>query len=146
MCTLADIITRWPNNIKAVPCPLGPYWQDYETLTVEDGLVQHGEALIVPLSEGERTLQQLCQFHQGTTKAQLFMHGCVFCPGINKAIEEAVWQCETCTWFQAQNAAAPFTPMPTPSHLWQMCAMDIFNLEGIVYLICGNFYSKMILI
>ena len=36
--------------------------------------------------------------------------------------------------------------MPTPSHPWQMCATDIFTLEGTDYLICGDFYSKMILI
>ena len=36
--------------------------------------------------------------------------------------------------------------MPTLSHPWQVCTMDIFTLEGIDYLICGNFYSKMILI
>ena len=36
--------------------------------------------------------------------------------------------------------------MPTPSHPWQMCTMDIFTLEGINYLIGGNFYSKMILV
>ena len=100
MQALADmIITDWPNDIKAVPCPLCPYWQHWETLTIEDGLVLCGEALIVPLSERERVLQQLHQFHQETTKAQFFAHGCVFWPGINKAIEEAVQQCETCTWF-----------------------------------------------
>ena len=90
-------------------------------------------------------LQHLHQFHQGITKAQLFACGCIFWPGINKAIEETVQQCETCTQFQAKNAAAPLTPMPTPSHPWQMCAMDIFTLEGISYLICGDFYSKVIL-
>ena len=132
------IITGWPDNIKA--CLLCPYWQYQETLTIEDGLILCGEALIVPLSKRERILQQLHQFHQGTTKAQLFAHGCVFCPGINKAIEEAVWQCETCTQFQAQNAAAPLTPMPTPSCPWQMCATDIFTLEGTNYLILGDFY------
>ena len=42
--------------------------------------------------------------------------------------------------------AAPLTPTPTPSCPWQMCTTDIFTLEGIDYLICGNFYSKMILI
>ena len=147
MCTLTDmVITGWPNDIKAVPCLLHPYWQHHETLTIEDGLVLCGEALTVPPSERVRILQQLHQFHQGTTKAQLFACGCVFQPGINKAIEEAVQQCETCTWFQAQNAAAPLTPMPTPSHPWQMCATDIFILEEIDYLVCGNFYSKMILI
>ena len=122
MSTLANmIITCWSHNIKAVPHPLCPYRQHQETLTVEDGLVLHGEALIVPPLERERILQQLHQFHQGTTKAQLFVHGCVFWPGINKAIEEAVWQYETCTQFQAQNAAAPLTPMPTLSCPWQMC-------------------------
>ena len=147
MCALADmIITGWPDDIKVVPCPLCPYWQHWETLTVKDGLVLCGEALIIPPSEWERILQQLHQFHQGTTKAQLFAHGCVFWPGINKAIDEAVQQCETCIWFQAQTAAAPLTPMPTPSHPWQMCATDIFTLEGINHLICGDFYSKMILI
>ena len=67
-------------------------------------------------------------------------------PGINKAIEEVVCQCETCTWFQSQNAAAPITPTPTPSCPWKMCATDIFTLEGIDHLVVGDFYSKMILV
>ena len=104
------------------------------------------KALIIPLSERERMLQLLHQFHQGTTKAQLFACGCVFWPSINKAIEEVVLQCETCTWFQSQNAAAPLTPMPTPSCPWQRCARNIFTSERTDYLICSNFYSKMILI
>ena len=116
MCTLADIIiTSWPDDIKAVPHPFCPYWQHHETLTIEDGLVLHGEALIVPPSERKRILHQPHQFHQGITKAQLLVHRCMFWPGINKAIEEVVHQCETCTWFQAQNAAAPLTPTPTLS-------------------------------
>ena len=147
MHILADmIITGWADDIKAVPHLLHPYWQHHETLTIEDGLVLCGEALVVPPSERERMLQQLHQFHQGITKAQLFAHGCVFSLGINKAIEKAVWQCETCIWFQAQNVTAPLTPMPTLSCPWQMCATDIFTLEGIDHLICGNFYSKMILV
>ena len=48
------IITGWPHDIKAVPCPLCPYWQHQEILTMEDGLVLCGEALIIPLSERER--------------------------------------------------------------------------------------------
>ena len=147
MCAFTNIIiTGWPDDIKAVPHPLGPYWQHCETPTIEDGLVLHGEALVVPPSERERMLQQLHQFHQGITKAQLLSCRCIFWPGINKAIEEVVHQCETCTQLQAQNAAAPLMPTPTPSHPWQMCTTDIFTLEGVDYLICGNFYSKMILV
>ena len=74
------------------------------------------------------------------------MHRCIFWPGINKAFEEVDCQCETCTQFQAQNAAAPLTPTPTLLCPWQMCASDIFTLEGADYFMCGDFYSKMILI
>ena len=57
MCALADIIIIGrPDDIKEVPYPLYPYWQHHETLTVEDGLVLCGEALIVPPSERERIL------------------------------------------------------------------------------------------
>ena len=66
LCSLADlIITSWPDDIKEVPCPLYPYWQHHETLTIEDGLVLHGEALIPP-SERERILHHLHQFCQGS--------------------------------------------------------------------------------
>ena len=105
-----------------------------------------GSPSFVFSSERERILHQLHQFHQGITKSQLLTHGCIFWTGINKAIEEVVHQCETCTQFQAQNAAAPLTPTPTLSNPWQMCASDIFTLERANYLISGDFYSKMILI
>ena len=113
MHALTDlIITSWPDDIKQVPHPLHPYWQHHETLTVEDGLVLHGEALIVHPSERERILHKLHQFHQEITKSHLLICGCIFWPGINT--EEVVHQCETCTQFQVQNAATPLTPTPTP--------------------------------
>ena len=118
MCTLTDIIfTGWPDDIKVVSPPLHPYWQHHKTLTIKDGLVLCGEALIVPPSERESILHQLHQFHQGITKSQLLMCRCIFWSGINKAIEEVVHQCETCTQFQAQNAAAPLTPHMTTSYV-----------------------------
>ena len=140
------IITGWPEDIKEVPRPLHPYWQHQETLTIEDGLVLQGEAHIIPPTKRVRTLHQLHQFHQGITKSQLLACGSFFWPSINKAIKEVVCQCETCTWSQSQNAAAPLTPTPTPSHPWQMCATDIFTLEGIDHLVVGDFYSKMIFV
>ena len=48
--------------------------------------------------------------------------------------------------FQAHNAATPLTPTPTPSHSWQICASDIFTLDGTDYLILVDFYFKVILV
>ena len=147
MQALADlIVTGWPEDIKEVPHPLCLYWQHRETLTIEDSLVLWGEALIIPPTERERVLHQLHQFHQGIMKSQLLAFGSFFWPGINKAIKEVVHQCDACTWFQSQNAAAPLTPAPTPSCPWQMCATDIVTLEGVDHLVVGNFYSKMIFV
>ena len=101
---------------------------------------------MIPPAKRERTLHQLHQFHQGITKSQLLAHGSFFWSGINKPIKEVVCQCEACTWFQSQNTAAPLTPTPTALHPWQMCATDIFTLEGIDHLVVGDFYSKMILV
>ena len=119
MHTLPDIIISGrPDDIKEVPHPPCPYWQHCESLTVEDGLVFHGEALIIPPSERENIFCTLHQSHQGITKTQLLTCSCVFWPGINKAMEEVVWQCKTCMRFQAQNAATSLTSTPTPSHPW----------------------------
>ena len=38
------------------------------------------------------------------------------------------------------------TPKPTPSFPWQICALDIFTLDGVDYIILANFYSKIILV
>ena len=52
MQALADlIITGWPEDIKEVPHPLHPYWHHRETLTIKDGLVLQGEALLIPPAE-----------------------------------------------------------------------------------------------
>ena len=79
-------------------------------------------------------------------KSQLLVLGSFFWPSINKAIEEVVCQCETCTQFQSQNAAVPLTPTPTPSCPWQMCATDIIMLEGVDHLVVGDLYLKMIFV
>ena len=146
MSTLADmIITGWPNNIKAVP-----------TCYTHTGNIVRPSSLKMALSYVENpSLSSVTKGDDATTTPpvpsrnhqipDVHMWMCLL-TSINKAIEEAVWQCETCTHFQAQNATEPLTPTPTLSHPWQMCATDIFTLEGIDYLICGNFYSKTILI
>ena len=65
------IITSWPEDIKEVPHPLCPYWQHRETLTVKDGLVLQGEALVIPPAKRERVLHQLHQFHHSCSGVEV---------------------------------------------------------------------------
>ena len=48
--------------------------------------------------------------------------------------------------FQSQNAATPLTTTPKPSHTWQICASEIFILDGVDFLVLADFYSNIILV
>ena len=65
--------------------------------------------------KGRRSLVPFTNHTKALPKTQLLACGCVFWPGINKAIEDAVQQCETCMRFQTKNAATLLIPTPTPS-------------------------------
>ena len=53
--TLADtIVAGWPEDIKDVPKALCPYHNHCDVMTVEDGLILKGEALIIPPLEREK--------------------------------------------------------------------------------------------
>ena len=86
------IIAGWPDDIKDVPKALQPY----HGLTVEDGLILHGEAIFVPPGERKKVLEQIHQGHLGTSKCQYRERQCVYWPGINKDIEQLVEACATC--------------------------------------------------
>ena len=57
------IIAGWPDNINDVPHALCPYHGHRNILTVEDGLILQGEALIIHPSEREKILQAIHEGH-----------------------------------------------------------------------------------
>ena len=64
------IIAGWPDNIKDVPKALRPYHGQCDSLTVENGLILCGEAIIVPPGEWKKVLEQIHQGHLATSKCQ----------------------------------------------------------------------------
>ena len=51
------IIAVWPDDVNNVPKALWPYHAQCDSLTVEDGLIMHGEAIIVPPRREEKHLE-----------------------------------------------------------------------------------------
>ena len=69
--TLADtIVAGWPEDIKDIPKALHPYHNHHDIMTVEDGVILKGEALIIPPLEREKILQAIDERHMGITKCQ----------------------------------------------------------------------------
>ena len=115
LSALADtIITGWPDDIKDVPKALRPYHGQHDSLTVEDGLILHGEAIIIPPGERKKVLEQIHQGHLGTSKCQYRARQCVYWPRINKDIEQLVEACTTCQRHRPQEPRQSLKPTPPP--------------------------------
>ena len=69
---------------------------DSNSLTVEDGLILCGEAIIVAPGERKKVLEQIHQGHLGTSKCQYQTRHCIYWPGINKDIEQQIEAFPTC--------------------------------------------------
>ena len=64
------IIAGWPEDIKDLPNALRPYHTYRDVMTVEDGLILRGGALIIPPSERGKVLESIHEGHLGISKCQ----------------------------------------------------------------------------
>ena len=141
---LADVIVAgWPDNIEDVPKAQRPYHGQCDSLTVEDGLILRGEAIIVPPGERRKVLEQIHQGHLGVSKCQYRARQCVYWPGINQDIKRFVEACPTCQRHRPQEPRQPLKPTPPPERLWQHLGADFMSFDGSEYLVIVNYYSKM---
>ena len=90
------IIAGWPEDIKDLPNALRPYHTYRVIMTIEDGLILRGEALIIPPSERGKVLESIHEGHLGISKCQFRARQCVYWPGINANIRKMVEACPTC--------------------------------------------------
>ena len=142
--TLADtIVAGWPEDIKDIPKALHPYHNHHDIMTVEDGLILKGEALIIPPLEREKILQAIHEGHLGITKCQYQARQCVYWPGINEDIRKMVKECPTCQHHHPQEPRQPLQPTPAPECPWQHLGADFFTFDGFEYLVIINYYTKM---
>ena len=103
LCTLSEmILSGWPENICDIPMDLWPYHHAHDVLTVEDGIILHSKALVMPPSERDKVLQSIYEGHQGISKCQYCACQCVYWPCIN-------WDIPMCCWSMC------YMPVPSPT-------------------------------
>ena len=70
-----------------VPKNMRKYFSHASTLTVEDGLILWGEALLILESKWVQVIQQLHDGHQDTTKMNLWAKNVIYWLGMMKDFE-----------------------------------------------------------
>ena len=137
------IIAGWPEDIKDLPNALRPYHTYRDVMTVEDGLILCGEALIIPPSERGKVLESIHEGHLGISKCQFRARQCVYWPGINADIRKMVEACPTCQLHRPQESRQPLQSTPAPERPWQHLGADYFSFDGSEYLVIVDYYTKM---
>ena len=119
-------------KIQQVPPAIQAYWTFRDEVTIKDELVLKNSSIIIPTLERNDLLRQIHHGHLGTIKCQLCAKETIYWPGINKAIEDMVQNCETCLKFSANNCKPK--PSNTLGHEvpvipWAELAMDVVEVD-----------------
>ena len=128
-------------SLYATPTLLRPYWENRAHLTIVDDLLLCDERIVIPRSMRLDVLDRIHTGHLGITKCRARARTLVWWPGLSTQIENMVANCSTC----AKDRPEPKEPLMSasfPSRPWERLATDLFELEGKVYLIVVDYYSR----
>ena len=139
---METIVHGWPDNIKALPVDVRPYWSFRDELAIEDGIIFKGQEVVVPEALRQDVLRQLHQSHQGLKKTRLLAKECAYWPNIFRDIEQAVRSCATCQEFASANSHEPLLPHDIPNSPWRKLGTDLFEIEGRNFLLIADYFSK----
>ena len=131
----------WPNDKAAVPELARPYWAIRHELTAHDGLLFKQDRVIVPSSARPTILHKLHAAHRGSEFTIRHARNCVFWPGINSQVSDMCRNCVICAQYKQQHPREPLQPYPVPTLPWQLVSQDLFELNGIPYLVTVDHYS-----
>jgi transposase InsO family protein len=133
----------WPDRYKSVKPEIKCFWGYRSDISLEDGLLYKGRALIVPSSLRTNALESLHEGHWGKDKTTLRARDCVYWPNIGNDIAEYVRDCDICATYGNAQRREPLNQHDLPGHPWQRVAVDLFQHELQNYLLLADYYSRV---
>ena len=130
----------WPDRHK-LTADLKPYWLARGDLTIGENLLLYGGRVVVPKQLQDETVCKLHQGHQGIQRCRLSAQSAVWWLGISKQLNDFVSQCPECSR-DAPPQREPLITSILPDYPWQRIATDLFELDGAMYLVIIDYFSK----
>ena len=130
----------WP---KEVSKELQPYHQRRAELGIEAGCLFWGTRVIVPASMHAAVLAELHSSHPGIVRMKSVARAQVWWPCLNAAIEQTVYNCQTCQGNRKRPPHIPLNPWPWPTAPWERVHIDFAGpFMGYMYLVVVDSHSK----
>ncbi len=133
-------LSSWPKREKVEP-ELIPYWKARSYLTLKDGLLLHGNHIVIPTSLWKETLEKVHTGHQGIERCRMRIKYSVWWPGVTKQMTEMIQQCSVCAKV-ATPRKEPLMTTPLPDYPWQVIGTDLFEFKGVTYLLVVDYFSR----
>ena len=104
MQSLRQIVrSGWPEKRTQVPKEVQEYWNVRDKISETDGLIMKWERLVIPTGLRTEMLKRIHMDHTGKVKCSQRDKDLMFWPGMYKAIENMVNQCDTCQEYRGSN-------------------------------------------
>ena len=120
-------LNGWPDRIQEVLRIACHFWDTWDELTIENGILLKRDRVCIPPELYERMLSDLHGNHRGIEKMRHLSQTTVYWPGIEADIADYVKHCKTCTQHKAKQAVQPMLPRDMPNSLWQDLAAYFFT-------------------
>jgi hypothetical protein len=132
----------WPEKSK-LDEKLRPYWTMHGEFTVHDNLLFKGTRIVIPHSLQNEILNRVHDGHQGIVKCRERARSSVWWLGLSSQLEAVVKNCQKCIE-NTNDHAEPLLPTEFPKRPWQKVASDLFELNGQMYLLVIDYFSRYI--
>ncbi|KAF7262212.1 hypothetical protein EG68_01019 [Paragonimus skrjabini miyazakii] len=109
-----QIRNGWPDNARQVSEITRPYFEVRDELTTENGLVFHGERLVIPRTGSKLTMQEIHCSHLGVRSCTRRAKDIVYWPGMTSHVKDFVSTCTVCRQYGTRQPKEPMVCRSVP--------------------------------
>ena len=139
---LEYVLHEWPSGVDRDSC-LWPCRLRRAEPSVENGCLLWGIRFLIPAKLQQEVTADLHTGHPGVVRMKSLARLYAWCPGMDKALEDMVRDCEGCLSTQRNPPRAPLNPWEWPVGSWQRVHIDLAGpFLGSMFLVTIDAHSK----
>ena len=132
----------WPQHRNHVPYSVLPFFEWRDELSIQEGIIVKGKAILIPRSLRSDMKTRLHSAHLGYDSMMRRARGKIFWPGMANDIKHMAEQCEICQESKPKNRREPLLQHSDGAMPWNKIGLDLYEIKGRQYLVAVDYYSN----